>query len=664
MGIPNKVIRDIFGTVGDDDLIGSGFNERLFGYAGKDRLYAEGGDDLLYGGDGNDLLDGGTGADTMYGGAGNDTYRVDDPNDVVSEETVPGVDDGGTDYVVSTISYALGAYVEKLDLTGTSNLNGAGNDLSNTIKGNEANNILFGGGGTDTLYGYDGNDVLIGGLGKDYLYGGVGADTFVFGTGDNLTDRIYDYEAVDRIGIYAAAFGLSEGSGLIGGQLDPSYFAIDAPTTASHGQFIFKPAGSKPALLWDPDGSGSQSATTLVQFTTGVTLTAADIISYGAPANVTASIALATPGRTEEDAGKVMFVLQLSQALDHDVVFRLSTREGTATDGVDYGTLSGHTVTVKAGSTFAYVAVAITDDDFAEGVERFSLKIDRVEDAVTGEALGIGIRSATATIEDERPEVVADHFTVSLGSTDPSGIIYNPLTGRLIIVDSEVDEMPFSRANNFFEASLDGSLVSSLSLPFTDEPTGLAIDAQNGRLFITDDDLYKVFVVDASNPTSVLWEFDTVPLGGIDPEDVAFDPVSGHLFILNGLSRTVIEVDQTGTQLFRSFTVPTTIMDPEALAYDPDEGVFYVGGGFSDLIWKVDFNGTILEVIDALTDARAEGTNHRVSVKDLAFAPASDGSGEMHLYVADYGWSHVDDGRLIEIDLGDTQDPASAWMVA
>ena len=56
---------------------------------------------------GNDLLDGGTGADIMYGGTGDDLYRVDNLADVLSETTVPGVDDGGIDTVESTITYSL-----------------------------------------------------------------------------------------------------------------------------------------------------------------------------------------------------------------------------------------------------------------------------------------------------------------------------------------------------------------------------------------------------------------------------------------------------------------------------------------------------------------------------------------------------------------------------
>jgi Ca2+-binding RTX toxin-like protein len=143
------------GTEGNDNFTGTSGNDTMSGAAGND---------TLSGGAGNDSLDGGTGNDSLYGGKGNDTYVVDNAGDLVSE-----LDTEGTDTVQSSISYALGQFVENLTLTGTAAINATGNTLPNRLVGNSGNNLLTGGAGNDTLTGGNGADTLTGGQGNDTL---------------------------------------------------------------------------------------------------------------------------------------------------------------------------------------------------------------------------------------------------------------------------------------------------------------------------------------------------------------------------------------------------------------------------------------------------------------------------------------------------------------
>ncbi|MBM4324602.1 MAG: hypothetical protein FJ115_13665, partial [Deltaproteobacteria bacterium] len=143
---------------------------------------------ILTGGLGNDTLNGGTGADTLIGGLGNDTYVVDNIGDIVTE----GINEG-TDTVQSSITYTLPSNVENLTLTGSSAVNGTGNELNNTLTGNSGANTLTGNAGNDTIKAGAGPDTLDGGPGNDSLEGSTGNDLYLFGRGYGQ-DSINDYD--------------------------------------------------------------------------------------------------------------------------------------------------------------------------------------------------------------------------------------------------------------------------------------------------------------------------------------------------------------------------------------------------------------------------------------------------------------------------------------
>ncbi|RJF86607.1 calcium-binding protein [Oleomonas cavernae] len=122
-------------------------------------------------GNGQDnILDGKGGADTLAGGDGHDIYIVDNAGDVVAEAA-----SGGVDQVQSSVTYALGAEVENLALTGNAIIDGTGNGLDNVLFGNAKKNTLTGLGGADTLDGQGGADIMVGGTGDDtYVVDNVG----------------------------------------------------------------------------------------------------------------------------------------------------------------------------------------------------------------------------------------------------------------------------------------------------------------------------------------------------------------------------------------------------------------------------------------------------------------------------------------------------------
>ena len=158
-------------TIGNDTLMGGGFDDFLSGGNGADNLQGAAGSDYLAGGAGADLILAATGDDTVWGGADDDTVDGGGGNDFVFGET--GGDaiyaDAGDDSIY-------------------------GGEDGDVVFGDVGNDLLSGGAGVDYIIGGDGLDAIFGGAGNDYLEGGADTDYFYFGLfGEPLAAGEYDY---------------------------------------------------------------------------------------------------------------------------------------------------------------------------------------------------------------------------------------------------------------------------------------------------------------------------------------------------------------------------------------------------------------------------------------------------------------------------------------
>lgn len=264
---------------------------------------------------------------------------------------------------------------------------------------------------------------------------------------------------------------------------------------------------------------------------------------------------------------------------------------------------------------------------------------------------------------------------------DSAGIVYLPAPDRLLVSDSEVDEMTLWAGVNIWELDRTGHKTDTGSVrSFSNEPTGLGFDPASGRLFISDDVVRRVFIVlpgsDGRYGTAddTRSSFDTRAYGNTDPEDIAFDTATGDLFtsdgkgtelyrISPGSNGTFDGVPPTGDDVVSHFDVSRYgVIDAEGLGYDPYRDTLLVGDRSTDVIYEVTAGGSLVRTIDI------SGPNPH-SVSDVAVAPSTVDSGSIDLFVVqrgidNNGHPNENDGKMFEFAVGSAPPTNQAPVVS
>jgi hypothetical protein len=275
-------------------------------------------------------------------------------------------------------------------------------------------------------------------------------------------------------------------------------------------------------------------------------------------------------------------------------------------------------------------------------------------------------------------------FTPS--SPDPTGIAYLASTGTLLVSDSEVDETPLFHNGNIFAVNLSGSLVYTLStMAFSEEPTAVAINPNNGHLFVSDDNAVKVTaayagaevnqihpgpevtVIDPGNDQlyftadDVITFLATESFGSSDPEGIAFDTDQGHLIVLDDTTHQIYELSPGANGIFDgllpqgddhviSYDLSYLDMSQiKGVTYNPANRHLYLIGRPQGSIVETTLTGRLVRRIDI-------SALSAVAPSDLVFAPSSLDPDTLNLYVTDRGIdNNVDptenDGKIFEIAL-------------
>jgi len=252
-------------------------------------------------------------------------------------------------------------------------------------------------------------------------------------------------------------------------------------------------------------------------------------------------------------------------------------------------------------------------------------------------------------------------------SPDPTGVAFFIPSNHLLVSDSEVNEVTIYEEANVFESTFAGSLVDTFTtLSFSNEPTGIAYNPDNGHIFISDDNADDIYEIDAGddgefgNADDIVTFFDTNIYGSGDPEGIAFDAGQGHLFIVDGVNTQVYEIDPGdngifdgipawgGDDVLSDFDVGGFgLDDPEGVEFNSLTGNLYVVSVSNDIVVEMTRSGSFVREIDiAFLNAW--------SPSGIGYAPSSVNPGEWSLYISDRAQDNSqneneNDGKIYEI---------------
>ena len=252
---------------------------------------------------------------------------------------------------------------------------------------------------------------------------------------------------------------------------------------------------------------------------------------------------------------------------------------------------------------------------------------------------------------------------------DPAGIDYFPPTGKLMISDSEVEEMPmYYVGKNVFQSTTSGTLGATCdTTSFSNEPSGLAINPNNNHIFISDDNGSndKIFEISLGADGQYCTADDTVTVtdvaslyGASDAEDVAYG--NNTIFIAGGIDAEVFRVplgpngvlgggDDGPMTHFDTLSLGFT--DMEALGYNADSNTLFLASPTNSerYVGETTPSGTLLRVYDLALMGSAKNSR-----SDVAYAPGSQNPGIKSIYIASRGVDNNDvsnenDGKVWEI---------------
>jgi len=257
------------------------------------------------------------------------------------------------------------------------------------------------------------------------------------------------------------------------------------------------------------------------------------------------------------------------------------------------------------------------------------------------------------------PAVTADLLSVTETSTwrspspDPTGLTFIRSTNRLLVSDSEVEEIPrLWEGGSLFTASRGGRLIRRGSVHrTTPEPEDIAWRERLGTLYVVDDDRDRVYRIRAGRDGRIGTADDrsrailkTRSFGSRDPEGLAWrargrtlivaDARGGRVFIVRASRDRRFGTPDDVTRAFA--TAPLGLTTPEGVEFDPPSRHLFIVSSTEDVVAETTVRGRLIRTIDfsAAQVRRAAG---------ITLAPSPTDPGAMHLFIVAKGVDNESD---------------------
>lgn len=249
-------------------------------------------------------------------------------------------------------------------------------------------------------------------------------------------------------------------------------------------------------------------------------------------------------------------------------------------------------------------------------------------------------------------------------SPDPTGIAFLRSSRRLLVSDSEVDEIPRLWAGrNLFLTTRRGMLRGTAKVTVRSfEPEDIVWDGRRKLLFVADDDRDAVirFRVGADRRIGTVDDraveiLDTAAFGSRDPEGLALGRDGRSFFVADDKRSRVFHVRRgrdrrfgTADDIVRSFDVGSLGAEgPNGLAYRPGQRRLFIAAEPRQIVVTT-ARGKLVSRIDI----SSAGVRHPSAIA-LVARPARS---TLRLYVADRGrdnrrYPRENDGRIFVLDL-------------